>query len=176
MKRMIALGLFVCLLPLRVMAGTAVLGFEIGVSTEEQVTATLSKKTTVSDGGTNKYTRGPTRMTDGKSYEIRGLNKVGYVFDDHRKLAAVFLFMDKDRFGNVFEALAEKYQPRNVRRPSVGEQYAEFKTPDSVIQLHAPHLSFEMEVRYIRNDTWEEFLKQSDEEEKAHRKAESSKF
>lgn len=157
-------------------AGTQVLGFEIGVSTIDQVKSSLAKQTKVIDSGTNKFTAGPMLKTDGSSYEIEGLNEVHYIFDDQKKLTGVIMNMDKTRFDSVFQALSGKYKVSSQQRPFVGNQFARFKTQDSVIEMDAPHLGFQMEVSYIRNDLMQKYNFQTASEAEAKKKREAAKF
>lgn len=157
-------------------AGTQVLGFEIGSSSVEQVRAELMKKTKVKDAGANKYSGGAMLETDGSSYEITGLNDVLYIFDSQRKLMAVIMNMNKAQFDQIYEYISAKYKLVSEQRPFVGNQYARFNSPDSVIEIDAPHLSFEMEVRYIRKDLMEKYNAGSRAEEAAKKKAEATKF
>ena len=157
-------------------AGTQALGFEIGASTVDQVKSSLAKQTKVVDSGTNKFSAGPMLKTDGSSYEIEGLSEVLYIFDDQKKLAGVIMNMSKDRFDAVFKAISAKYKVTSQQRPFVGNQYARFKTQDSVVEMDAPHLGFDMEVRYIRNDLLQKFNSQSSAEAEAKKKREAAKF
>lgn len=157
-------------------AGTQALGFEIGVSTIDQVKSSLAKQTQVIDSGTNKFTAGPMLKTDGSSYEIEGLNEVLYIFDDQKKLTGIIMDMNKARFDSVFHALSGKYKVSSQQRPFVGNQFARFKTQDSVIEMDAPHLGFEMEVRYIRNDLMQKFNSQTAAEAETKKKREAAKF
>ena len=157
-------------------AGTQVVGVEVGVSTVDQVRQTLSKNTKVQDAGTNKYSGGPMLKTDGTSYEIEGLTEVLYIFDDQKKLTGVVMDMNKERFESVFKALSAKYKVSAQQRPFVGNQFARFKTTDSVIEMDAPHMGFTMEVRYLRNDLMQRYNSQSEADATAKRKSEASKF
>lgn len=159
-----------------VQAGTQVLGVEIGVSTLDQVRAGLAKQTKVMSGGINKYSAGEMLETEGDSYEIEGLGHVTYIFDSQKKLAAVLMSMDKNRFDAVAEAIGRKHKMSAQQRPFVGNQFARFKAPDAVIELNAPHLSFQMEVRYIRNDLMQKFNTQSAAESEAKTRREADKF
>jgi hypothetical protein len=114
--------------------------------------------------------------TDGKSYDIESLSSVLYIFDGQNKLAGVIMSMEKSRFDSIFQFLNSKYKITNQQRPFVGNQYARFKPADAFIDLDAPHLGFEMEARYIRNDLMQKFNKQSQAEAAAKKKSESSKF
>jgi hypothetical protein len=157
-------------------AGTPVLGFEVGVSTFDQVSSTLAKKTKVVDSGVSKFSNGPMVKTDGTSYEIDGLNEVLYIFDEQKKLMGVVMDMNKARFDSIFQFLSGKYKVAAQERPFVGNQFARFKTPDTVIEIDAPHLSFQMEVRYLRNDLLQKFNAQSQADAAAKKKSEAAKF
>lgn len=157
-------------------AGTTVLGAEIGTTTAEQLKQVLSRHTRVFDQGVNKYSGGPMLATDGSSYEIEGLEKVLYIFDKQGKLAGVIMDMDKDRFVSIYQVLRQKYKLISEQRPFVGNQYARFKPVDALIELDAPHLSFTMEVRYIRNDLMQKFNADSTTESALKKKTEAEKF
>ena len=157
-------------------AGTQVLGFEIGVTSVDQVRQDLSKKTKIEDRGTNKFTTGPMLRADGSAYEIEGLNDVLYIFDDQKKLAGVIMDMNKSRFDAIFQFLNGKYKVTSQQRPFVGNQSAKFKPTDSIIELDAPHMGFNMEVRYLRNDLVQKFNAQTEAEAAAKKRSEASKF
>jgi hypothetical protein len=172
-RLLLALTFFFCA---NAQAGTQALGFEIGVSTVEQISDSLSKQANVEDTGINKYSQGPMLKTDGNSYEIDGLNSVVYIFDRQNKLAGILMDMNKNRFDAVFKALSGKYKVSTQKRPFVGDQFARFKTKDTIIEIDAPHLSFEMQVRYIRNDLMQKFNTQSAREAEEKKKREAEKF
>lgn len=157
-------------------SGTAVLGFEIGVTTLDQAKQDLTKKTMPQFQGTNKYTGGEMIRTDGNGYDIEGLSGVLYIFDDKKKLAGVIMDMGKHRFDAIFQFLTSKYKVVAQQRPFVGNQYARFKPADAFVEIDAPHMGFEMEVRYIRNDLMQKFNAQSEAEVAAKKKSEASKF
>mgnify|MGYP001282501103 CR=1 FL=1 len=157
-------------------AGTQVLGFEIGSTTVDQLKQDLRGKTKLESTGTNKYSGGEMFKTDGSSYGIEGLTKVLYVFDDQRELAAVIMVMAKHRFDSVFQFLESKYKVVAQQRPFVGDRYAKFRPSDAVIELDAPHLSFDMEVRYVRNDLMQKFIAQSEADAAAKKRSEASQF
>jgi hypothetical protein len=157
-------------------AGTSVLNVEIGVSTVEQVRQALTKNTKVQDEGTNKFTNGTMLKTDGSSYEIEGLNSVLYIFDEQKKLAGIVMDMNKARFDSIYKFLSGKYKVSSQQLPFVGDKFARFKTTDTTIEINAPHLSFEMEVRYVRNDAMQKYNNQTAAEANAKKKSEASKF
>lgn len=157
-------------------AGTQVIGVEIGVSTYSQVRNSLPSQVRMKDEGINKFTNGPMFGTDGSAQEIEGLTSVFYIFDEQERLAGVLMDMRKDRFDAVFKALSGKYKVVTQERPFVGNQYARFKVPDATIEIDAPHLSFTMSVRYIRNDLMQAYRTQSAAEAETKRRKESAKF
>lgn len=157
-------------------AGTQVLGFEMGVTTIDQLKRELSKKTKVELSGTNKYSGGDMIKTDGAAYEIEGLTSVVYIFDNQNKLAGVIMDMGKHRFDSIFQFLNGKYKVVKQQRPFVGDQYARFRPADAFIEMDSPHMGFNMEVRYIRNDLMQKFNAQTEAEAAEKKKAEASKF
>ncbi len=157
-------------------AGTPVLGVEIGVTTVSQLQQSLGKKTRLEKRGVNKWSGGEMLSTDGSAHGIEGLNSVLYIFDPEQKLAGVVMDMGKHKFDTVYKALSAKYKVVSQQRPFVGDQFARFKPADAVIEVDAPHMSFEMEVRYMRNDFQKRFATQSLAEQAAQQQSETSQF
>lgn len=159
-----------------VQAGTTALGFEIGTTTVEQFKSALPKKTKMVDQGPNTMSNGDQYQVEGAPFELDGLRDVTVVFDAQKKLAAIFLNMDKSRFDSVFAAVSKKYTVSVQQRPFVGNKYARFNTPDSVIEINAPHLSFDMSVQYMRNDMFRKATAEVAAEAAAKKKREAGKF
>lgn len=157
-------------------AGTQALGFELGQSTIQEVKSALQQQTKVIDAGTNKYSQGPMLKTNGDPYEIEGLREVVFIFDEQLKLAGILMEMNKARFDSIYQAISSKYKVTSQQRPFVGDQNAKFKTKDAVIEMDAPHLGFEMAVRYMRNDLVQKFNSVATEEAAAKKKREAEKF
>lgn len=157
-------------------AGTPVLGVEIGVTTLPQLQQSLSKKTRLENRGTNKWSGGEMLATDGSAHGVEGLNSVLYIFDPDQTLAGVVMEMGIHRFDTVYKALNAKYKVVSQQRPFVGDQFARFKPADAVIELDAPHMDVEMEVRYLRNDFQKRFATQRQAEQAAQKRSEASKF
>jgi hypothetical protein len=72
--------------------------------------------------------------------------------------------------------LADKYKVRSKERPFVGNKFAKFDSPNGIVELSAPHMSFDMQVRYLRNDLVKKFAEQSKAESEAKKKREAEKF
>jgi hypothetical protein len=156
-------------------AGTSALGVEIGVSTHRAVWAALADLKP-RDAGVNRYSNGRMIETGGAGYEVEGLTRVLYIFDTQDKLAGVLLTLDKKRYEAVFDALAAKYKLVSQRRPFVGDRFASFRASDATVELDAPHLSFDMELRYLRTDLFTRFESQSRSEAAEKRKREAARF
>lgn len=171
-----ALFVVLTLLPTLALAQVQVLGFEIGAATVADVKKQLAKQTRVTDAGVNEFSNGRMLRTDGASYEVESLNKVVYIFDADQKLAAVIMTMGKHRFNDIFGIVSSKYKVRTQQRPFVGDQFARFTAPNTVIELDAPHLGFSLEVRYIRQDLFEKFNAQVQQEAQQKQKTEKGRF
>lgn len=157
-------------------AGTQVLGFEIGVTTPEQVKARVANKGKVEEGGTSSLTSGPVLKSDGAAFEVEGLQTVTYVFGQKNTLVALLMTMNKSKFDSVYSALAAKYKVAKKERPFVGNQSALFNTQDGVIVAEAPHLSFDMTVLYSTKDFWKSANAKVANDEATKRKREASQF
>lgn len=157
-------------------AQVPVLGFEVGTSTVQQVKAQLGKQTRIQDAGTNKFSGGTQFKTDGNGYEIETLSQVFYIFDKDQKLAAVIMDMSKSRFDEIFNFLSGKYKATAKQRPFVGDMFARFRAKGVTIELDAPHLGFDMQARYIRDDLYQQFNTQTAQETQQKKASEKSKF
>lgn len=153
-----------------------VAGFEIGTSTVQQVKSQLAKQTRIQDAGTNKFTGGAQFKTDGSGYGIESLNEVIYIFDKDQKLAGVIMDMGKHRFDEIFGIMAGKYKVTSKQRPFVGNMSARFKAQGVTIELDAPHLGFNMQASYIRDELYQQFNTQAAQESQQKKAAEKSKF
>lgn len=171
-----AMAAFAVMLASASFAGTKVLGVEIGVSTEDQVRQALSKTTQITELGSNAYSDGNMFSTSGEPYDIQGLKKVSYVFDQQRRLTAVFLNLGNDRFNSVFAALAGKYKLISKQVPHVGDRSAHFSSSDCAIEIDSPHMSFNLTVSYSSFEFRKAYDVRSKAAAEAKKKSEASKF
>jgi hypothetical protein len=142
-------------------AATDVLDFQMGVSTVEQVSSSLAKKTKVSETGTNSVSGGRMLWTDGASYNMEGLSEVIYIFDAQKKLMGVVMTMKKGQYTQMQQWLASQFKLKSDKPEFEGDQFARFATQDTIIELDAPRLSPRMELRFLRNDLVEKLRTQS---------------
>lgn len=164
------------LLSAHAMAQVQVLGVEVGTSTVEQVRAQASKATRVVEAGMNKWSEGPMLRSDGGGYSINGLSDVLYIFDKGGVLAAVVMTLGKERFDEIFDIVAGKYKTVSKQIPFVGDKSARFKAKGVTIELNAPHMSFQMEARYVRDDFLQRFHTRADTESQEKKSSERGKF
>lgn len=102
--------------------------------------------------GTNKFSDGPMYGVPAAAFGMDGLQEVTFIFDPQERLAATLLKMGKHRFDAVFANLRGKYAVREQQIPFVGNRYVRLGAPGATIEIIAPHLSFEMDVIYQRDD------------------------
>lgn len=156
-------------------ANVAPLGLELGVATQDQVRRALSTSQ-LEDIGINAYSDGVMLKSDGANLGIEGLNTITFIFDDKKRLAGVLMNMGKHKFDEVHGHLAKKYRVRDKNIPFVGNSYVRYSQGASIVELDAPHLSFEMEVRYLTNELVSRFKSRSQENEKRRKATQSEKF
>lgn len=132
-------------------ANAAPLGLELGVASLDQVKTRLSA-TRLTPAGINAWSDGPMFESDGAGLDIDGLQRITFIFDKGNRLAGVVMTMADTRFDEVFQHLSGKYRLQSKQIPFVGDRYARFSQEASIIEIEDPHLSFEMEVRYLTNE------------------------
>lgn len=157
-------------------AGTSALGFELGVSNVDQVIAELAKLSKIEESATSGITGGAYIRTGSTGYDIDGLNGVAYIFDKKNVLGAIIITMNKNRFESIYDAVSRKYRLESEQRPYVGNQFARFKSGSDFIELDAPHLSFEMDVTYMRSDIKSMLLKKVADEALRKKKRDQAQF
>ena len=185
LMRAFALTLLAAFLAHVAHAGTKVINVELGVSTLEQVRKEAASAGRIQNAGTSIWSKGPILQVYNPDLGIDGVTSVQYIFDAAGKLAAVIMTMpstkgmgdlEKRRFDEVASLLAEKYKLAKKVRPRVGDRYAKFTAPDAVIEIDAPHLSFDMEVRYMTDSFLKAFNSGVSTNAAEQRSTEKSKF
>ena len=139
-------------------AGVKVIGVEIGVSTVDQVRQVAAAAGKVQDLGKNDVTKGLMLGVGNPDVGIDGVSAIVFVFDHAGKLAVVQMRMpstknmqdlEKKRFDEIAAMLAEKYKQTKKVRPFVGDRFARYSAPGTIIELNAPHLSDQMDLSYM---------------------------
>ena len=87
--------------------------------------------------------------TDGAGLDVAGLKNVLLIFAPDELLQAVLMTFPKDPKG-AFPLLRQKYRVvENHIDGFLNRGTARLEKGDSWIEIDAPHLSFEMEIRYL---------------------------
>lgn len=154
----------------------APLGFELGVATYAQVKQQLGGKTSLSNNGVNKYSGGKMLQGNGDGLGIEGLSEITFIFDASDKLAGVLMTLPKDSFKPTLKALSAKYKLVESVVPFVGNASAKLQQGESVIELNAPHMSFEMTVTYMTRGLKQAFTQQASNERAAKEKRQADQF
>lgn len=149
-------------------------GVEVGTATVSEVQKQIGSQTYLRQTGVNQYSGGKMFEADGKGLDVDGVNKVTFIFDSADVLAGVLVSMPKDP-KSLAKTFAGKYQTVSNRIDSfMNNGYAKFQKGGTVIEIDAPHLSFEMEVRYVTKKLMAAFLQQSSAEDVAKQKRKAS--
>ena len=84
--------------------------------------------------------------------------------------------MQNGVFRKTLATLSGKYKLVEKRVPFVGDSYAKFRQGDSIVELDAPHLSFNMSLRYLTNDLQAAFNRQSEAEKAGKQRKQASQL
>jgi len=145
-------------------------GVEVGVATLADVQKTIGTKTRMSESGINKFTGGKMFAADGAGLDVEGVNGITFIFDQANVLAGVIVKMPKDP-RSLAKTFSAKYKLVSNRIDNfMNYGYAKFQKGATIIEIDAPHLSFDMEVRYITTNLMAAFLQQSGAEQAAKQK------
>jgi len=151
----------------------APLGLELGYANLASVKEIIGNQTKLVDAGNNLYSNGPMLESNGKGLDVDGLSSVLFIFDNNQILVGVVMTFPKNPKA-TYATLAKKYKPvMNKIDNFMNNGYARLSKGDSFIELDAPHLSFEMEVRYLTKKLMADFKQKSagNEAKKKQKKA-----
>ena len=148
------------------------LGLEIGKATVSDLEQKFPQVTSL---GNNLYTSGKMYSLSRNEVPLDGLAKdVLFIFNDDESLACVSMTFNKDKFSELNEQLKKKYKKviKSVI-PFVGNKLVKYKDGNSVVELNAPHLSFEMDLSYMSDNFIKNMNNQIQQQEKAKKQQES---
>jgi hypothetical protein len=148
-------------------------GVEVGVAKLLEVQKQIGSQASLKQTGINRYSGGKMFEADGSSLNIEGVETVTLIFDQSDILAGVLVSMPKDPKALV-KTFSGKYKLISNRvNDFMNNGYAKFQKGDTIIEINAPHMSFNMEVRYITTRLMTAFLQQSTAETEAKQKRKS---
>ena len=149
------------------------LGLEIGMANLAQVQKQIGSQTRLNPTGTNKYSGGKMYEADGSGLNVDGVKSVTLIFDQSDLLVGVLVSMPKDP-KSLVKNFSGKYKLVNNKVDSfMNYGTAQFTKGDTVIDIGAPHLSFDMGVRYLSKRLRDAFTQQSNAETAAKQKRKS---
>lgn len=160
------------LFPLIASADPAPFGLEIGKTEIKDVKSKYGAKRT----GTNDYSKGEMYELDVGDLGFQGLKRCTAIFDKDGKLAAILATLSKNRFDELFKTLRGKYELHSSEIPFVGNKSAQFRDGSTRIMLDAPHMSFDMEMSYVRNDLWRAYQEKSRQGERKKKQKEAAQL
>lgn len=129
----------------------APLGVEIGYANIQGVKNKVGSVAQLEDKGTNPYSKGKEMVVTQGGLGIDGLKSASFIFDENGVLAGVVMIVPKDPKG-MYELLSPKYEKvENNIDSFMNNGRAILRKGESIIEINAPHMAFEMEVRYISN-------------------------
>ncbi len=146
------------------------LGLEVGVVTLTQVQKQIGSQTRLQSTGINKYSGGKMFEADASGLNVDGVKSVVFIFDQADVLAGLLVTMPKDP-KSLVKTFNGKYKLVNNKVDNfMNYGTAQFAKGDTVIDIDAPHLSFDMEVRYLSKRLRDAFMQQSNAETAAKQK------
>lgn len=152
----------------------APLGLELGKATCKEATRTLKLRSD-SKSRISSWAGGPIRDLPPGAGSVPGL-KGGLLICDAQD-RVVFVAFDfakgNDEAARTADQLDTKYKPNRRDLPTLGNGYASWSAANGVIELDAPHVSFEFRVSYWATGApqtyarWRELNQQQRDRQKA---------
>lgn len=139
------------------------LGFKLGKTMLSEVKKTDKemKKT-----GISEWTNGEMYKSDGKVYEMEGLEEVLYIFDRHDRLEVVSLTINKNNFDKINNLIKTKYSLVSQEIPYVGDKFVKYRQGNSYIIVEALHMGFSMNLIYETVNFNETYIRVKAEKER----------
>lgn len=139
------------------------LGFKLGKTILSEVKK-IDK--TMKNTGISEWTNGEMYKSDGKVYEMEGLEEVLYIFDRHDRLEVVSLTIDKNNFDKINNLIKTKYSLVSQEIPYVGDKFVKYRQGNSYIIVEALHMGFSMNLIYETVNFNETYIRVKAEKER----------
>lgn len=155
-KKLCITGLFAALvifvLAATAMAGTTVVGSELGKDTRATIKEKVkAKNATVTDGKPLPLTSGSTMVVKGDTYGISGLTEVHFGFDQNSTLGFVGMIMDPAKFDAMDQILRSKYEFLEAHGEPGANRCSHFASEDVIIDLILD-AGTPLQLLYVRKD------------------------
>lgn len=168
--------ILLCVAPMIAHAGPGPFGLSVGNTSLSEARAQLSNQTRIEDAGTNKWSNGPMLKSSGAGLGLNGLQEALFIFTSDNTLVGVVLTLHKNRYADIKRMLSEQYPLISDQAPFVGNQLATYRQDDVTIEASAPHMSFQMEVRYLHRTLMEAFNQGSQQQQQEQQRRERSQL
>ena len=169
MLRNICLSFMFCILSSVAFADATVLGLKMG---EASVTD-VKNKYSGSETGVNSWSNGIMYQIDTSNIPLEGLKEALAIFNPDGKLVCINMVLNKSRFDEMHKQLRKKYKVVKTQIPFVGDSYAHYKDGKTLIELDAPHLSFDMTLTYMQKTFKDAYLSGLKKQNEAKKKEEA---
>ena len=146
-------------------ANPAPFGLEINKATLQEA----KEKYTLNFNDTNLYSNGPMYYIKNNELDIDGLESVLLIFSKDEKLIAVKAMFNKQKFKSLNENLSKKYKTVEKKLNFVGNQYVKYQNDETIIELNAPHMSFDLWLIYLDKKFYKQ-VEQAVKQEKNQKK------
>ena len=150
----------------------APLGLELGKATCTEASRKLQG---ARPDGTSAWARGPILQLPAGAGDLQGLKGGLIVCVDKDRVVAIGL--DFDQGGNAVVLTANqldtKYQQVRRNLPLVGNGFAQWKAANGIVEIDAPHLSFDFQLRYWASgarETYSKFLAEQQRQKEAKKR------
>lgn len=152
-----------------VFADSSVLGLKMGQTTISE----LKQMYDVEHTGTNSWSLGEMYSINKRDIPLEGLEQATAIFDTDGKLVCVNMTIGKYRFEEMNSQLKKKYKVTKSVIPFVGDKFVSLKDGNTIIQLDAPHMSFEMSLLYAQKSFMDSFKSGSKKKEEQKKQKEA---
>lgn len=156
-------GVFVlAMLPSLVHADTSAFGMTLGKTTLDEF---MKEYPSAVKKGISDWTDGEIYSVPVNDLNFEGVKADHVIFTQDGKLTAITIDIDKERFNKIHGMLSKKYKVTDKEIPFVGNKFVRCKSGDDVIELEAPHLSFEMNLLYAERKFMNAYSKKKSEKD-----------
>lgn len=135
----------------------------LGLELDRSSLADLAKKYTIIKKQPNHWD-GYNYYIDVQDIQLENISSAMVICNDHQIIQAVVLSINKNKFQEFYDMLANKYTIKEKDVSLVGNKAVTFTDDQCTIILDAPYLDFNMELAYITNEFFKKFTDKFDKE------------
>lgn len=155
-------ALVLAMLPPLAHADTSAFGMTLGKTTLDEFTKEYPSAV---KEGVSEWTNGAIYSIPANDLNFDGVKGDYVIFTQDAKLTAITINIDKERFNKVHGMLSKKYKVSKKEIPFVGNKFVRYINGKDVIEINAPHLSFEMNLLYAEKEFMDVYYKRKSEKD-----------